>query len=234
MWAALAVVAASTPAHALEHTAGLRYRHGWLPKGILDTWYFDSDDEGALEFDRPRVSADVFGLEYGFAIEPGGGPSFLFWIERMPFHVEEGYWDDKESPANHGDGDWLRPEKGLGMTNFGASYLHELPISSNTKPVWVSFHVGGGIGIGLGTGEITKWSPGFHEDSLDPDCLPESLAVDRYDTCEPDGTVDVPKVLPIIDITLGPKVHLTEHAMVRLDFGLHDVPYGGIAAGGVF
>jgi hypothetical protein len=233
MWAALSVLAAtSAPAHALEHTAGLRYRHGWLPGGILNTWFFDSGDEG-VEYDRPSVSADVFGLEYGLAIEPGGGPSFLFWIERMPFHMAEGYWDDKESPADHDDGDWLSPEKGLGMWTFGASYLHEVPITSDTKPVWVSFHAGGGLGLGVASGGITIWHPGFHEDVEDTSCLPEATAPQRYSTCAPDGTVDLPKIVPILDLTIGPKVHLTEHAMVRLDLGLHDVPYAGIAAGGV-
>lgn len=234
MWAALSVLAASSPAHALEHTAGLRYRYGWIPSGIIDIWYFDDDDEGALDFERPKISANTFGLEYGLALDAGGGPSFLFWIERMPFKFDEGYWDDKESPPDHGDGDWLRPEKGVGLWTFGASYLHELPISSNDKPVWVSFHIGGGIGLGIGTGSITRWHPGFHDEVSDPNCLPEALAVDRFATCEDDGSVDIPKVVPIIDLTLGPKVHLTEHAMVRIDLGIHDVPYGGIAAGGVF
>lgn len=234
MWAALSILAVSTPAYALEHTAGVRFRHAWMPSSLLDIWYFEGDEEGALGFERPRISADVFGLEYGLALDSGGGPSFLFWIERMPFRMGEGYWDDKESPADHADGDWLRPEKGLGLWTVGANYVHELPITSSAAPVWVSFHVGGGIGLGFTSGQITQWHPGFHDDSADPDCLPDALAVDRYATCGSDGTVRIPGLVPILDLSIGPKVHITERAMVRLDLGLHDLPYAGIAGGGVF
>lgn len=230
----LLALAGALPAHAFEHTVGLRYRHGFVPAGILDVWFFDSDDEGALPYDRPKVSNDVFGLEYGLAMEPGGGPSFLFWIERVPFHLDAGYWDDVESPPNHIDGDWLEPEKGLGMWAFGPSYLHDIPLSSNEKPVWVALHVGGGIGLGIATGEITVWHAGFHSESLDPTCLPESAAVERHGACASDGEVNLPNVLPILDITVGPKLHVTEHAMVRLDLGFHDALYAGVAGGGSF
>lgn len=236
MTALLALIATSSPAHALEHTVAFRYRYGAVPRGLLDIWYFDGDDGdgAALGYTRPGVSANVFGLEYTAAPEPTGGPSFVGWIERIPIRMDAGYWDDKETPPDHNDGDWLQPEKGLGMWALGANYLHEVPLSSTDKPVWVSLAVGGGLGIGFLTGSITTWHAGYHEESLDPTCGPLDVAPDRYATCQPDGEVNLPGVVPILDLSVGPKIHLTEHAMVRLDFGLHDVLFAGIAAGGSF
>lgn len=234
MTALLALIATSPTAQALEHTAAFRYRYGVVPRGLLDIWYFDADDEGALPYERPGVSAQVLGLEYGLAPEPTGGPSFVGWVERIPFRMRAGYWDDRETPADHNDGDWLQPEKGLGMWAIGANYLHEIPLSSTSQPVWVSLAVGGGLGLGFTTGAITTWHAGYHEDSQDPTCGPLAIAPDRYQTCAPDGEVKLPGVLPILDLSVGPKVHLTEHAMVRIDLGFHDVLFAGVAAGGSF
>lgn len=222
----------ATQAHALEHNVSFRWRHGWMPGGILDIWYYDEKDEGALG-DRPGAQMDVFGLEYAVAPEITG-PSFQVYVERMPIHMDAGYWDDVESPADHADGDWLQPEKGFGTWNIGVGYAHVLAFSPTDKPVWAGLSVGGGLGLAVVTGSITQWHPGYHEEVVDTTCLPQSTAIDRAKTCGSDGEVNLPGVLPMVDITVGPMMSIQEHARIRLDMGLHDVPYVGITAGGAF
>ncbi|MEQ1506483.1 MAG: hypothetical protein ABMB14_29920 [Myxococcota bacterium] len=226
---------ALSAAHAadLQHTVGLRYRHGVVPNGILDLWFFDSDDPEALPYDRPKVSANVFGLEYTLGMSKSGGPKLQAWVERWAFPLDAGYWDDEESPADHTDGDWVEPD-GLGAWAIGFNFAQEIALSSTTAPVWVGLGVGGGLGLGFSSGTLTVWHPGYHQDSLDPDCLHDAVAPDRHDTCGNDGTIDMPGTVPIVDLTFGPVVHLTEHAMVRIDLGVHDFLYGGVAAGGSF
>lgn len=219
-------------AEAATHTFALRLRHGGVPQGIMDVWFFDSDDPGALAYDRPAIGVNVVGLEYTLAPSPVG-TSLVVWAERAWTPMKAGYWDDVESPEDHLDGDWIEPD-GLGLWALGVNYAHEIGVTPQTAPVWFGVVLGAGIGGGYRTGTITVWHPGYHEDSLAPDCLYESSAPDRVDSCPNDGTADMPRFVPILDVTASAKLHITEHAMVRLDLGLHDVPYIGGAAGGSF
>ncbi|MEQ1568072.1 MAG: hypothetical protein ABMA64_20705 [Myxococcota bacterium] len=230
------VVGLAVAAHAgglgPSHTLGLRYRHGFLPRAILDGYFYDADDEGALPYERPAVRAQVFGLEYTLDLPTDA--SFVFWFERFGVPLGHGYWDDVEKgsePVDHLDGDYLSAT-GLGGWVLGANYSYDAPIARPpTVPIDVFLSIGGGIGLGPRTGELSVWHPGYHP-SADPTCLPEASAPQRYEGCSADEAVQLPGVFPVLDLTLAPKVVIAERAMVRLDLGLHDVPYVGVAAGG--
>ncbi len=219
-------------AGAVETAVSLRYRHGWLPGGTLDIWYFDEDDEGAIG-DRPNVQADVFGLEVQVSPQVTGS-AFQFWVERMPIRMDPGYWDDVESPPEHEDGDWLEPNPGFGLWTLGANAGYVLAFTDEAKPVWVGLSAGGGLGIGIASGSVTRWYPGEHDEVVEPNCGPGETAIERATHCVDDGEVDLPAVIPMLDVTVGPMVSLYEHARVRLDVGLHTVPYVGVTAGGAF
>lgn len=224
----------AAPAHALDHTVGLRYRHGWVPRNIIDNWFFDIDDPGALPYPRPGIRAPMFGLEYTLALEEGGGTAFVFWMERVKLKIDDGYWDDREDPPNHLDGSWLSPDDNFGAWTVGANYMQEIPVSPTTAPVWASVVVSFGLGAAVRTGELTFWHSGDHPLVLDPDCQLSMPAPERYSECPPDGELPVPSALPILDLTLGSRIHLTEHANVRLEAGIHNVLYVGMSAGGSF
>lgn len=230
LWLSAAHAAPGDP----THTVGLRYRRAVIPDGILDLFFFDQTDAGAHPYERPKVKANVVGLEYTLSLRPDGGTSFVFWGERMSFPFEAGYWDDAESPADHDDGDWLAPQKGLGLWNLGVNLAHEIRLSPTSAPVWVGLALGAGVGFGVGTGSITMWHPGYHPATVDPTCGPLDIAPERQSRCAPDGDVRLPGLVPVVDLTIGPVVHIAEHAMVRLDFGIHDLLYYGIAGGGTF
>lgn len=220
-------------AHAVEHTVGIEYRHAWIPAGILDLFFFDSNDEGALPFDRPAVASNSFGLNYRIAKDPGGGPGLELYLERQGYAMQAGYWDDRDNPVDHIDGDWLSPTK-LGSWNLGASYVHEHPLFNADRDVWVGLAVGGGLGVAIRSGRIALWHHGRHEDTIDPGCGSDDPATGRYLVCVSDGDLGLPGALPILDLLIGPRVHITEHAMVGVEFGLHNLVYLGLSGGGSF
>ncbi len=234
----VALAGLSSPAHALEHTISARFRYGFVPKNFLDIWYFDADDEGALtEYTRPTPEALVYGLDYTLAVQEGGGPSVQFWVERIQVMMEDGYWDDKESPPDHLDGEWLAPRSGWGEIALGANFVQEVGFNDPAESVYWALNLGAGLGIGFATSGVDLWKPQAHEDTVDPNCptgQTEALSPERTQ-CVKDGDLEQPSVLPLIDITIGPEAHFGDHVSVRIDLGLHQVAlYAGLAAGGVF
>ncbi len=212
-----------------RYAAGVRYRNMWVPNGIVDSFYFDADDRDVLtEFARPKIRGWALGAEFGIQPFPA---SFQFFAEYININIEEGYWDDKESPPDYLDGDWIRAE-GLGIFGLGASYTYELALTDVNADVWVSMHFGAGLGIGFATGNLTQWHPGGHPENVEFDCLAEDTAIQRKDKCKPDTDWRPPPVVPLVDITLGARVHIAQHAHIRADFGVHDMLYAGVAGGG--
>lgn len=210
-----------------------RARYLTVPSSVLDPWFFDSDDEGANPYDRPKVRGWAFGGEYVFDVEPG---NYVIYAEFIRPTMSEGYWDDVEEPKDHDDGDWLRPD-GLGAAVFGATYMHELD-AVETGPgksdVGLSFLFGAGLGLAVVTGGLEVWHPGSNPDNLDPTCLPSSPAYERVDVCGSDGYKRIPKVLPMVDLSASARVNFADHFHIRIDGGLHDVLFVGSSLGVVF
>lgn len=218
--------AVTEAAEAPRHGANLRYRYLWLPKAVLNPWYYTSEES---RLPRPNASAHVVGAE--FAIEPDPA-IFSFWAEGWFVNLDEGYWDDVESPDDFSDGDWIRPE-GLGMVAFGANFGHEWAATPVENDVWLGFAVGGGLGLGIPWGKVLRWQPGWATQPL-TSCEPLLPSDQRHDECAPDEEAKLPAVLPVIDITLALKLHVLDRGVVRLETGVHDVPFVGVAAGGQF
>lgn len=212
----------------------VRVRNLFLPDKLLDTWFYDSDTPGAYTEDRPDIRAYTIGLEYVFAREDTG--NWLIWAEYMGSGLSEGYWDDieKGETVDHDDGDWVRPDNFSGWW-AGFDYMGEWDITPASNSVWLSFLAGGGLGAGYITGDLTYWTPGSTAATGSPDdCLPVSPAYIRHSECDPDGTKEFPRFLPMLDITLATKVNFSDRAHIRFDAGIHDMFFYGAALGGIF
>lgn len=210
-----------------------RARYLSVPNSILDPWFFDSDDPGANPYDRPKVNGWAFGGEYVFDVEPG---NYVLYFEYLKSNLKEGYWDDVEEPADHDDGDWLRPD-GFGAFVLGASYLHEIdaiPTGPDASNVGLSFLFGAGLGLTVVTGGLEVWHPGSNPDNLDPTCLPTAPAYDRQASCGSDGYKRIPKVLPMVDLTASARLNFSDHFHIRVDGGIHDLLTLGTSMGVVF
>ncbi|MBL8615256.1 MAG: hypothetical protein JNM72_06585 [Deltaproteobacteria bacterium] len=225
-----AAAAGSTPAKERPPMElNLRARYLTVPNAIMDAWFFDAGDEGANPFERPRLRMYTFGVEYVLKPRP---MNWVFYYEYVGNGIKEGYWDDRESPADHDDGDWLKPSN-FGLHVLGFNYAHEIPISDESRDVWVSMLFGAGLGLGIMSGELTVWHPGGNS-SITNNCLRDAPSFERKDTCEPDGEINLPGVLPILDLTMSTRVNFAERANARLDLGLHNTFYVGTAVGTVF
>jgi len=228
---ALFVLASTLAAQAGDRvpmSAGLRSRSLTVPDGILNTWYFTAD-EGALQ-ERPHLGARVYGVE--FSLEPA--PTvYTFYLEYLGVRAEDGYWDDRDSPPVHDDGDWLAND-GLGAVVLGANFGHEVTLSSQDKTAWLGLLVGGGLGAGLSVGRAEQWKAGPAVTTDPARCGALETAIDRKDHCDPDENPGLWPVVPMVDISVALRLHVADRAYLRLEGGLHDTLYGGLAAGGSF
>ena len=208
-----------------RYETNFRARYLSVPDSILDIWFFNNDADGANPYPRPKVRAYTAGAEFVLQKNPA---NWVFYFEYMGNLMAEGYWDDVDKPADHEDGDWVRPD-GLGMLIIGSNYGHEIRATP-----WWSFVFGGGLGFGVLLGDLTSWGPGSSATNQSGGCYGTSPAYLRKDLCAEDGTKRIPAVLPIVDITASTKFHLADQANVRLDIGLHNMLYIGTAFGTVF
>ncbi len=198
----------------------VRGRYLILPKSILDIWYEDHADGGTIP-ERPNVAAYSLGVEFVIKDKQANG---IFYLEYLQPLIDDGYWDDREEPPDDADGSWLRANK-FGIVGLGANYAYEIKANN-----WFSFLVGGGLGMGVVLGEIQEWRPADEETMCN---FPEP-AYTRYDDCDADKTVEVPPVIPFLDVNFGPKFNFGDRASLRIEGGLHDLPYFGGAFGAVF
>jgi hypothetical protein len=207
---------------------GFRGRYMSVPDSILDFWYFDQDGDEAdpSPLPRPRVRGYALGAEFVLRKNPS---NWIFYGEYGGNLLEGGYWDDIEEPAAHDDGDYIVAE-GFGIVIFGANYAHEI-----TATPWLGFQFGGGLGVAFATGHLTQWNHGSDTGNTDPDCYPQSAAYERYEQgCAADGDKRVPTVVPMVDINASARFNFTERAHLRIEGGLHDLLYAGMAVGAVF
>lgn len=219
---------ASTPAHdrQFDMEVSVRVRAVTVPRSVLDVWYFnkDSDDWAYIE-DRPKISGHAVGLEYALK---GASANGIFYAEFVDSAMTDGYWDDIEEPADHLDGDYLSPSKGLGLIAFGADYAYEahlVKMADTEGRFGLSFLVGGGLGLGILAGRLDRWGP---DDQGNP-------SYKRYlDGLPPDSDKQVPRVYPMVDVNAGLRFNLGDRAVVRLEGGLHTLLYYGTSVGVMF
>jgi hypothetical protein len=222
---------------------GFRGRYMDLPDSILDLAYFRNDDDDLIP-DRPHVSAYSLGIEFVVKDKQANG---IFYVEYLNPLIQPGYWDDKEEPAAHDDGSWIEPDK-FGLVMIGANYAYEIKANS-----WFSFLFGAGIGGAIRIGNLDEWQPGECDpdtqdcsgvdtsgnNNADVGCDPagtaNAAAYARKDDCPVDSVIDMPPALPYLDINIGPRFNIADHASIRLEGGVHAfLPYGGATLGIVF
>ncbi len=203
-----------------------RGRYVFVPRSILDIWYYNEGDAGWADATRsaPRINGYALGLEFVIKNQNANGIFYVEWIEST---LKEGYWDDKEEPPDHLDGEFLRPTPNLGMVTFGANYAYEahfVRTAQTNGAFGLSFLVGGGLGVGIILGDLERWTP-----------LGGRPGFVRYnDGDDFDDYKDIPKVLPMVDINAGLRFNFADRIMLRIEGGLHTMIYGGAALGVMF
>jgi hypothetical protein len=210
---------------------GFRGRYMDLPDVFMDIPYFKNDDDANVP-DRPHVSAYSLGIEFVVRDDKANG---IFYVEYLNPLIEAGYWDDREGSGDedHLDGSWIEPDK-FGLVLIGANYAYEIRANN-----WFSFLFGAGVGAGIKIGNLNEWRFGDPED-VTVDCGGQDTtgqaSYERKNDCDPDGHLaGVPPAIPYLDINLGPRFNIADHASIRVEGGIHMfLPYGGATLGIVF
>ena len=224
---------AQGPVRKFDIELSLRTRNMSLPRGLLDIWFFDnpSRDPRAVGWplpdeSRPHVNGQSYGVEMAFLGDQGGA---LVYFDYVDSFMGTGYFDDVEdNPPNHLNGDYLRPAPNLGLVAFGANYTFDVPLikAEKTKGAFAwKFAIGGGLGLGLLTGQIDRW---VESDGGEP-------AFELYHRGDPpNGEKSIPRVFPMVDVNAGMKFIFAERVVLRLEGGLHTLLYWGGSVGIVF
>lgn len=214
--------------HAME--ANLRFRRLSVPHSVLDAWFYGEDDGSPYE--RPKIGANAYGAELVLRRRP---TNWIFYVEYLKNTTDEGYWDDVENgePVDHDDGDWVRPD-GLGAFALGATIQNEMRLTRDGATIGGAFLLGGGVGVVFVSGDLLTWHDGTSPENVEPDCLPKSDSWIRKDECAEDGDKRLPRVLPMIDLSLSGKLDYKDIAHLRVDVGVHDLLFFGFAAGASF
>jgi len=211
---------------------GFRGRYLSVPDSILDIWFYDDDTAGyAYSEPRPQVHAYSVGIEFvvksEVTEESNGGSNGIFYVQYIDNLMPDGYWDDREEPADHLDGDYIAPTDNLGIVALGANYAYELHMvkTMNTNGNFgMSMVVGGGLGVGILIGELEYWRPDAGTPSFE--------RKDDRDLLE--GNKPVPPVLPLVDINIGFRFNFGDRFVLRLEGGLQDMLYMGGSVGLMF
>jgi len=220
----------SSTGRKFDMEVNFRGRYVWVPRSIIDIWYFNENDAGwADSRPRPFMQGYELGLEFVVKGDNANGIFYVDWIESM---MKAGYWDDKESPPNHQDGEFIVPTPTLGILNFGADYAYEayfVRTSDTNGAFGLSMVVGGGLGVGFLIGQLERWTVG-------PNGTPAYIRYDnRYDNGVAfDDYKQIPKVYPMVDINLGLRFNFADRVMLRIEGGLHTLLYGGATLGIMF
>lgn len=218
-----------------SHLIAVRYRQGNVPRAIMDRFYFDADEmvdlAPELDFERPDVVTQVLGVDYTLPLM-NDDAGIQFWAERLGTPVEAGLWNDREATFDPGQNDeqWMVPEN-LGAWSAGANFVYNVPILTSSRAFELKLGIGGGLGVGVVTGRAVVWKNGHQADLAEPACGPDDFAPQRKDLCASDGEVALPAVVPLVDITVGPRIRVLQKLLLRGDFGFHDSLYWGVAAG---
>jgi hypothetical protein len=219
-----------------------------VPDSIMNIWFFTEKDPahyGAGLPPRSKLKGYAVGLEF---VVKGDSANGIFYFDYGASLMKPGYFDDKEEPDDHLDGDYVVPTKNFGFVALGADVAPEVHIVRTSKTngaFGLSLLPGGGLGLGIVTGRLDAWLP-----CDAPSANPQNYPVDRYpDGCGGVGTTSdvvyasgieavkdkVPfDVFPMVDINVALRFNFGNRAVLRVEGGLHTLIYYGATLGIMF
>ena len=209
----------------VEYGVGLRLRSVWVPKAVLEL-FVDRSAGGAQNFgfgvDLPRRRGTTE-LQLGFEYEH--------------VTVGQGVWINKGDNVAAGDeADYvLSPDSSshsLGWFTMEFTFINHAEINK-----WLAFRYGGGIGLGIITGELDHYNVlcvGATNNSPEPGCVPERFNGNAQYSADPGGPTPVaynlPPVFPVINAIIGFEFKPTEKMTINLEGGIRTMPFLGLSS----
>ena len=227
--------APSTPAvdpnDVVRYGIDVRLREVFLPQALMN-----------LFVERAAGGAQGFG--YGVdLIRRRGTLELQLGAEFEHIALQEGVYINKGDDVSAGDtADYiLSPEHAgsqFGWVTFEFSFINHAVINK-----YLAFRYGGGLGIGVLTGQVkrvdTACAGGATNDNPDPACVPTAyggqgtVSPDKAGETEP-AAYDLPGVFPVVNAILGLQIRPTDHIVINVEGGIRTLPFLGTSVGYFF
>jgi len=155
-----------------------------------------------------------------------------FGVERDPIQIVTGYWIDKGNtiPADEPDHVYFNDGNKGYFSEFGwytaeVTFLNHSPITK-----WLAIRYGGGAGIGIFTGHVTR---------TDAMCDSTSISSCHDSNNNPPDTnvhtpYDIPPVMLIVNAVLGVQLRTVSNVYINIEGGIRSIPYFGTSVGYYF
>jgi hypothetical protein len=217
---------ATKPADAAEYGVALRVRNVWLPNGIME-----------LFLERGAGGARNVGFG-GELIRRKGSVEVQLGFEYEHINIGEGVWIERGKTVSPGDASGadyvLSPDHA--NSNFGWFTIEFTFLNHAKINKFLSFRYGGGVGLGILTGEVQRYDlvscgAGASNDNVEP-CKPAQLGGQATAT----GPVkyDLPPVFPVVNAIIGLQIKPTSKSVINLEGGIRTMPFVGMSAGYFF
>jgi len=210
-----------------EYGVGIRLRHVVLPKFMLQLFVQKAADGAGnngigVDFTRRKGSLE---LQLGFEYEH--------------VNVGEGIWIERGKTVPGDDPDYvLSPDSAghdLGWFTVEFTFLNHAEITK-----WMSFRYGGGLGLGIITGELDHYNIRCNgsatNDAPSPACVPMNRGGQGQFTDE-DGNIlagatafkyNLPPVFPVVNAIIGLQFKPMPKWTVNVEAGIRTLPFVGI------
>src|SRR5262249_28087492 len=120
----------------------------------------------------------------------------------------------------------------LGWFTIEFTFLNHTEINKH-----VFFRYGGGVGLGIVTGELQKYDVacvGATNDSPFPGCKPTALGGTRIDADNAPQPHDFPPVFPVVNAIIGVQIRPIPKAVINVEGGIRTIPFLGVSGGYFF
>ncbi|MFW5967368.1 MAG: hypothetical protein ACOCV2_07615 [Persicimonas sp.] len=203
-----------------------RMRAVAVPGFILDIWYEQHANHWQ---DRTNFS---YGLD--FVWRKVGDFEISTAVDYANLGMTDAMWQEADDSAQSAELTEIDLQF-LSLTFSGFWYWDVEP--------WFSPYVGGGLGVGTVLGDILTSEPeedtdcygglGGSDSFAPPDCFEgEGDEFDRDQFREPEVEDDVPRILPVVNLSGGARFNIAENVVAKLELGFQNYVFGGIALGG--
>lgn len=209
----------------VEYGVGVRFRSVWVPRSVLQ-----------LFVERAAGGAQNFGTGVDLTRRRGTTELQLgFEYERV--NVGEGVWINKGDNIATGDEiDYvLSPEHShhqLGWFTVEFTFLNHAEINKV-----ISVRYGGGIGLGIVTGELDHYNiicaPGATNANPEPGCIPPRFngpGMYSENNVETQVSYSLPPVFPVVNAILGLQIKPTDKLTINIEGGIRTLPFAGVSS----
>jgi hypothetical protein len=226
--AAPAVVTAAPGEEPVEYGVGIRLRHVFLPKSVLELFVTRAAD---------GASNNGIGVDL---IRRRGNLELQLGFEYEHVNVGQGVWIQSNQTVPQDDPDFvLSPESSghqLGWFTIEFTFLNHAVINK-----YVSVRYGGGLGLGILSGELDHYNircaGGASNANPEPACVPSRFGGTGQYTDDNGNIIgemafkySLPPVFPVVNAILGIQIKPTDKVTVNIEGGIRTLPFFGISS----